>query len=104
MKISRKTTKALDDVLAFDKGEGYAGRASRVTVTDVNVKGIRERLKLSQEAFAERFGLTLATVKNWEQGRRAPEEAAKILLRLIESQPKLVEREVKRARTGLQSV
>lgn len=100
MKISSKTTKALDDVLAFDKGEGYGGRASRVAVTDVDVKAIREQLKLSQEAFAERFGLTLATVKNWEQGRRAPEEAAKILLRLIESQPKLVEREVKRARAG----
>ena len=83
---------------------GLRRAASRVTVTDVDVKVIRERLKLSQEAFAERFGLTLATVKNWEQGRRVPEDAAKILLRLIESQPKLVEREVKRARTGLQSV
>lgn len=103
MKIARKSTKAIEDVLAFDKGEGYGGRATRVSVTDVDVKAIRERLLLSQEAFAERFGLRLATVKNWEQGRRAPENTAKILLRLIDSQPKLVEREVKRASAGPQS-
>lgn len=97
MKISSKTVKALEDVLAYESGRQHRGRVTRVTVGDVNVKVIREELKLSQEAFAERFGFSLATLKNWEQGRREPEEAAKTLLRLIESQPKLVEKHVRRA-------
>lgn len=97
MKISKKTTTALADLLAFDRGEEYGGRATRVTAPELDVKAIRERLTLSQEAFAERFGLTLASVKHWEQGRPVPEGTAKIFLRLIERQPQLVERELKRA-------
>lgn len=98
MKITGKTVKALDDVLAWHEGRPQGGRVSRMLVGDVDVKMIREGLKLSQEAFAERFGFALATLKNWEQGRRQPEDPAKILLRLIESEPKLVEREVRKAR------
>ncbi|MBC7778575.1 MAG: helix-turn-helix domain-containing protein [Proteobacteria bacterium] len=98
MKISAKTMNALDEVLAHESGSNTGGRVTRVAIGEVDVKVIRERLKLSQEAFADRFGFPLATLKNWEQGRRSPEEAAKTLLRLIESQPKLVEREVRRAR------
>lgn len=98
MKISGKTVKALEDVLAYESGRRHGGRVTRVAVGDVDVKVIREGLKLSQDAFAERFGFSLATLKNWEQGRRQPEEAAKILLRLIGSQPKLVEKEVRRAK------
>lgn len=100
MKISGKTVKALEEVAAYDAGQPHGGRVTRVAACDVNVKVIREGLKLSQEAFAERFGFSLATLKNWEQGRRAPEEAAKTLLRLIESQPKLVEKEVRRHRAS----
>ena len=95
MKISGKTVKALEDVVAFESGRPHGGRVTRVMVGDIDVKVIRERLKLSQEAFAEKFGFSLATLKNWEQGRREPEEAAKTLLRLIENQPKLVEKEVR---------
>lgn len=98
MKISEKTVKAMKDVLDYDSGRQFRGRVARVTIGDVNVRVIRDHLSLTQEEFAERFGLSLATLKNWEQGRRAPEESAKTLLRLIESQPKLVEKEVRRGR------
>ena len=98
MKISGKTVKALEDVLAYESGQKHGGRVTRVTVGDVNVRVIREKLMLSQEEFSMRFGFSLATLKNWEQGRREPEEAAKILLRLIERRPNLIEKEVRRAR------
>lgn len=101
MKISAKTATALEDVLTYESGQQYRGRVTRVKAGEVNVKVIREGLKLSQEKFAERFGFSLGTLKNWEQGRRVPEESTRILLRLIESQPKLVEKEVKRAKTNL---
>ncbi|MBA4141871.1 MAG: helix-turn-helix domain-containing protein [Nitrosospira sp.] len=101
MKISGKTVKAMEDVLTFESGQQHGGRLTRVKAGDVNVKVIREGLKLSQEKFAERFGFSLGTLKNWEQGRRVPEEAARILLCLIESQPKLVEKEVRRAKMSV---
>ena len=42
------------------------------------------------EAFARRFGFSVAAVRDWEQQRRRPEKAARILLRMIERRPELV--------------
>ena len=56
----------------------------------VDVKALRARLKLSQEAFALRYGLDVATLRNWEQGRRYPTGPARKLLSLIEKRPELV--------------
>jgi putative transcriptional regulator len=58
----------------------------------VNVKATRRALGLSQEAFALRFGFTVASVREWEQGRRQPERAARVLLKVIEKEPEAVRR------------
>lgn len=42
----------------------------------VDVKAIRRATGLSQVPFAERFGFDLASIRNWEQGRRRPEGLA----------------------------
>lgn len=47
---------------------------------------------LTQEAFAKRFGFTLAAVKDWEQGRRQPSRSALVLLTLISREPEAVRR------------
>ena len=57
-----------------------------------NVRVLRERLGLSQEAFASRFHLSLRTVQDWEQQRRVPEGPARVLLQVIERDPQAVER------------
>lgn len=57
------------------------------TVPTVDIKAERERLNLSQAKFAEVYQLPLTTVQNWEQGRRHPEVAAQLLLRMIEFDP-----------------
>ena len=57
-----------------------------------DVRGLRERLGLSQEAFAERFHLSLRTIQDWEQRRRVPEGPARVLLQVIERDPEAVER------------
>ena len=51
---------------------------------------IRERLKLTQEAFAERFEIPLGTLRDWEQGVCYPDMAARTLLRVIEQDPEAV--------------
>lgn len=57
-----------------------------------DVRAIRARLKLTQPAFAERFGLSVGTVRDWEQGRAVPDQAARVLLRAIERDPEAVQR------------
>jgi DNA-binding XRE family transcriptional regulator len=49
----------------------------------VDVRAIRERLGLTQQEFALRFGFSLATVRNWEQGRRHPQGSSRLLLMVI---------------------
>jgi len=52
-----------------------------------NVQALRERLGLSQEAFASRYRLSLRTVQEWEQQRREPSEPARALLYAINRDP-----------------
>jgi putative transcriptional regulator len=51
---------------------------------------IRERLKLTQEQFAEKFEIPLGTLRDWEQGVSLPDRAARTLLRVIEQDPDAV--------------
>lgn len=56
----------------------------------VNVKAIRASLGLSQAGFAARFGLSLHSLRNWEQGKRTPDPAARAYLKVIEKAPDVV--------------
>lgn len=66
-------------------------RARRIT----DVRAVRLGLKLTQEEFAERFGLPLGTVRDWEQGAHRPDRAAQVLLRVIAKNPEAVMRALK---------
>ncbi len=59
-------------------------------VPQQDVKAIRNKLNLSQSQFAGTFGIPLATVKNWEQGRRTPDQPANVLLFVISQVPDVV--------------
>jgi putative transcriptional regulator len=58
----------------------------------IDVAAVRRRLRLSQGAFATLFGIPLATLKDWEQGRRQPDAPARAYLRVIARDPKAVRR------------
>ena len=60
----------------------------------VDVAAIRGKLGLTQEEFAAAYGLTAATVKNWEQHRSEPDAAARAFLRVIEQHPEIAEEAV----------
>jgi putative transcriptional regulator len=63
-------------------------RASRITVfKPADIKAIRRKLKASQTQFAEMIGVSVATLRNWEQGRRVPDGPALALLRVAEREP-----------------
>ena len=82
---------AAKEAAAMARGEVVPGA---VLHTPPDVRAIRARLKLTQPAFAKRFGLPVGTVRDWEQGRAAPDQAARVLLRVIETDPAAVERAV----------
>ncbi len=66
-------------------------RASRVTTfRPADVKAVRARLGKSQAEFALMIGVSVATLRNWEQGRRVPEGPALALLRVAERNPRAV--------------
>jgi putative transcriptional regulator len=54
------------------------------------VARVRSRLGLSQSKFAALLGISANTLKNWEQGRRQPTGAAKVLLKVAARYPKAV--------------
>ena len=57
----------------------------------LDVAAIRRRTGLSQPAFASRIGIPVATLRNWEQGHRSPQGPARVLLALLDRNPKIVE-------------
>lgn len=82
-----------NEALAIARGEKRAART--IMVEDVDVAAIRKRLGLSQEVFARKFGLSAATLRDWEQGRRRMDRTARALLKVIEHAPETVERALK---------
>jgi putative transcriptional regulator len=57
----------------------------------VDVAAIRARTGLSQPAFARRVGVPVATLRNWEQGHRKPQGPVRVLLALLDRNPRIVE-------------
>jgi putative transcriptional regulator len=73
--------------------------ASRRTVLRASaVRGIRERTRLSQSAFADLMGVSVKTLQNWEQDRRRPTGPAAALLTIIEHDPALAVKAIHRVK------
>ncbi|MGA3398153.1 MAG: helix-turn-helix domain-containing protein [Acetobacteraceae bacterium] len=97
--MSKAGNRILDSVRktrAFARGKASEGFVVHVPEA-IDVKTIRGKLGLSQEAFALRFGFSASAVRDWEQGRRQPEQAARVLLMVIDEAPQTVERVLRRA-------
>jgi putative transcriptional regulator len=76
---------AMAEAAAHAKGAADAARVH--TLTNLNVRAIREALGLSQHAFATTYRIPLATLKGWEQGRRQPDATASAYLTVIARLP-----------------
>lgn len=64
-------------------------RGDHGCVTNVpSVAGVREKTGLSQSKFAELLGVSVRTLREWEQGRRAPSGAARTLLMIAAKNPR----------------
>jgi putative transcriptional regulator len=54
------------------------------------VRKLRENYGLSQDKFASLIGISVATLRNWEQGRRKPEGPARVLLMVAAKHPEVL--------------
>ncbi|MEZ5687404.1 MAG: NadS family protein [Caenibius sp.] len=77
---------SLNQAVDHAKGKITAAKVHVVQVPDV--RSLRARLKMSQQGFSEAYGIPLATLKGWEQGRRQPDATAAAYLNIIEKMPK----------------
>ena len=80
----------LNEVVEIVEGRAEPARIHSAPA-DVDVKAIRAREGLSQDAFAAKYGFAASTLRQWEQGRRRPEASARILLKVIERHPEAVQ-------------
>jgi putative transcriptional regulator len=80
----------LKDAVAHTQGERALPSYTVEVPDDVDVATIRQRLRLSQAAFARTFGLDISAIHAWEQGRRRPDRAARVLLAIIAKEPQAV--------------
>lgn len=73
---------------AILRGDKPASRT--FVVQPLDVKRIREDFKLSQSEFATVLGISIKTLQNWEQGRRAPQGPARVRLQVAAKHPEAV--------------
>lgn len=69
---------------------GEAEPSRMIGSASVNVKAVRRRLGKSQAEFARMIGVSVSTLRNWEQGRRRPDGPARALLRVAAVNPEAV--------------
>ena len=77
------------EAVVYAKGQADP-EAYRVHTLSVDVKKIRQKLKMTQKDFAGDFGFSLDTLRHWEQKRRTPEGPAKAYLMVISQKPEEV--------------
>jgi putative transcriptional regulator len=88
----QRIIEVLQEAVRFSKGEPVTGAVvTQVKLPVVDIRDVRQKMKLSQTEFARRFGFAPASLRNWEQGRSEPDGPARVLLAVIARHPEAVE-------------
>ena len=91
-KLGTALEEGLKEALAWTRGETVLEAVDVDPMPVERIRAIRRRVARSAKAFEARFGIPAATINNWEQGRRRPDPAGRLLLQVIDADPELVER------------
>ena len=84
--FSKDLIESLTEACEHAEGKPSAVRTTIVEVTDV--RAIRRSVGMSQQEFARAYRIPLATLKDWEQGRRQPDGPAAAYLQVIAKHPR----------------
>lgn len=80
---------AVKEAVSIDKGETPPSRVTKFSRE--SVEQIRKGTNKTQVEFANMIGVSVGTLRNWEQGTRKPGRAAQILLKIVAENPQAVE-------------
>ena len=80
-----------DEALRHTEGQNI-GTTHNIMIPDHDVRKIRSKTGLSQSQFAASIGVTRSSLQNWEQGKRKPQGAARVLLALLDCDPEIVQK------------
>jgi len=87
-KAYTEISKGLEDAIAHAKGR--KARAKEHRMDPIDVKSIRKKTGMSQQRFCASVGISIGTLRHWEQGLRSPRGAARVLLKVVEHNPRAV--------------
>jgi putative transcriptional regulator len=71
-----------------------------ITITPTLIKNIRKKSKYSQSVFARLLNVSISSVRQWEQGLRKPAGSARVLLELLEREPRILDYRINKEITG----
>lgn len=86
--LFEELVEGVQEMGAYLRGETNAARVTFVGEPDP--RAIRAKLDLTQEQFAEALCISVATLRNWEQGRREPSGPAMRLLQIAAKHPDVI--------------
>ncbi len=90
--IGDEMIKSMSEAVDYMRGKKKQVTIHKVEIpSNINVRAIREKLKLSRQEFADRFGFSIRTLQHWEQGNRHPHGPSRILLLLLKRKPFVIE-------------
>jgi putative transcriptional regulator len=77
--------KGLEEAIAFSQGNKNGTKIHKIPI--VNVRKLRLRVGATQSEFATAFGVSLGTLRRWENGEQSPRGPALVLLNLLKKEP-----------------
>jgi putative transcriptional regulator len=86
-----KIAGGIKEAIAITRGTAKTRYRAHVPA-EIDVAAVRKKTGLSQGEFSLRFGIPVGTLRDWEQKRRDPDGAARVLLTVIDREPKAVAR------------
>jgi putative transcriptional regulator len=87
-KAYTEISEALHDAIAHSKGQDVGVVEHKPAMIDV--KAIRAKTGMSQQLFSATFGISIGTLRHWEQGARLPKGPARVLLQVVDRNPRAV--------------
>ncbi len=91
-KLGKDLVQSAKEALAIASGEMAPEDYQAHVPPEIDVRAIRKRLRMSQKAFAARYGFSLGSVRDWEQGRSSPVGHARAYLLVIDKEKEAVDR------------
>lgn len=90
----KSVKQGLTEAIEFSKGKTDMAVVHKIA--PIELKEIRNKVKMSQSEFASAFGISLGTLRHWERGDRKPRGPALVLLNVVAKEPQAVLRALSR--------